>query len=45
MRSISLGFRKQQEELIASAVEIDKNRKLYFDEEHLAKQARDKEEK
>uniref|UniRef100_T1K9U1 SH3 domain-containing protein n=1 Tax=Tetranychus urticae TaxID=32264 RepID=T1K9U1_TETUR len=38
-------LKKQQEELIASAVEIDKNRKLYFDEEHLAKQARDKEEK
>lgn len=34
-----------QDELLTSAVEIDKCRKLYFDEEHLARQARDKEEK
>lgn len=34
-----------QEEVLTSISEIDKTRKLYFDEEHLAKQARDKEEK
>ncbi|KPM08398.1 SH3 domain containing protein 5 [Sarcoptes scabiei] len=33
------------EEIISSVNEIDKTRKLYFEEEHLAKQARDKEEK
>ncbi|XP_074599300.1 FCH and double SH3 domains nervous wreck isoform X2 [Brevipalpus obovatus] len=38
-------LKKMQEELLNSAVEIDKCRKLYFDEEHLARQARDKEEK
>lgn len=34
-----------QEEVVNSVAEIDKTRKLYFDEEHLARQARDKEEK
>ncbi len=34
-----------QEEIVNSVSEIDKTRKLYFEEEHLAKQARDKEEK
>ncbi|OTF70319.1 hypothetical protein BLA29_007334 [Euroglyphus maynei] len=33
------------EEIVNSVNEIDKTRKLYFEEEHLAKQARDKEEK
>lgn len=33
------------EEVLTSVSEIDKTRKLYFDDEHLAKQARDKEEK
>lgn len=33
------------EEIVHSVNEIDKTRKLYFEEEHLAKQARDKEEK
>lgn len=37
--------RKMQEEIVNSVAEIDKTRKLYFEEEHLAKQARDKEEK
>jgi hypothetical protein len=34
-----------QEEVLTSISEIDKTRKLYFEEEHLAKQARDKEDK
>lgn len=34
-----------QDEIMASVTEIEKTRKLYFDEEHLAHQARDKEEK
>ena len=38
-------LKKMQEEIIVSVSEIDKTRKLYFEEEHLAKQARDKEEK
>lgn len=37
--------RKMQEELLTSVTEIDKTRKFYFDEEHMARQARDKEEK
>lgn len=38
-------LRKMHEEVLTSISEIDKTRKLYFDDEHLAKQARDKEEK
>ena len=38
-------IRKMQEEVLTSVSEIDKTRKLYFDDEHMAKQARDKEEK
>jgi hypothetical protein len=34
-----------QEEVLTSISDIDKTRKLYFEEEHLAKQARDKEDK
>ena len=37
--------RKMHEELQWSVAEIEKARKFYFGEEHLAKQARDKEEK
>ena len=33
------------EEVLTSISEIEKTRKLYFDDEHMAKQARDKEEK
>lgn len=33
------------EEIIASVTEIEKTKKLYFEEEHMAKQARDKDEK
>lgn len=33
------------EEIIAAVSEVEKNKKLYFDEEHYAHQARDKEEK
>ncbi|KAH9511908.1 F-BAR and double SH3 domains protein 2 [Dermatophagoides farinae] len=38
-------LKKMHEEIVNSVNEIDKTRKLYFEEEHLAKQARDKEEK
>ncbi|XP_075676015.1 F-BAR and double SH3 domains protein 2-like isoform X2 [Dermatophagoides pteronyssinus] len=38
-------LKKMHEEIVHSVNEIDKTRKLYFEEEHLAKQARDKEEK
>lgn len=34
-----------QDELVVSVNELEKNKKAYFDEEHYAKQARDKEEK
>ena len=33
------------EEVVVSVNEIEKNKKQYFDEEHYANQARDKEEK
>lgn len=33
------------EEVMVSVNEIEKTKKLYFDEEHYANQARDKEEK
>ena len=33
------------EEVVTSVTEIEKMKKLYFDEEHYANQARDKEEK
>lgn len=38
-------LKKMHEEIVNTVMEIDKTRKLYFEEEHLAKQARDKEEK
>ena len=38
-------YRKAQDDVLTSLSELDKCRKLYFDEEHYANQARDKEEK
>ena len=38
-------FKKSQLDVLDSLQEIDKYRKMYFDEEHYANQARDKEEK
>ncbi|CAG2100177.1 unnamed protein product [Medioppia subpectinata] len=44
-KSIDQHLKKMHEEVLTSVSEIDKTRKLYFDDEHVARQARDKEEK
>ncbi|XP_054163435.1 protein nervous wreck-like [Oppia nitens] len=44
-KSIDQHLKKMHEEVLTSVAEIDKTRKLYFEDEHMAKQARDKDEK
>lgn len=44
-RTLDQHLKKMHEEVIHSVTDLDKNRKVYQEDEHFAKQARDKEEK